>query len=76
MKAPLLKEERFVTDSRGTRIGVVLDLETYQRLRDAEEELVDISAYDKTAPKVQREVAAGRSVSLREYRARRTGNRA
>jgi hypothetical protein len=73
MKALALKEEQFVTDSHGTRIGVVLDLRTYQRLRDAEEELADVRAYDRAIPKVRREVAAGQAVSLREYRARRAG---
>ena len=71
MKALAFKEEQFVTDSRGARIGVVLDLQTYQRLRDAEEELADVHAYDRALPKVRREVAAGQMVSLREYRARR-----
>ena len=71
MKALAAKEEQFVTDARGARIGVVLDLRTYQRLRDAEEELADIRAYDRARPKVRREVIAGQTVSLREYRARR-----
>lgn len=75
MKALALKEETFVTDARGTRVGVVLDLRTYQRLREAEEELADIGDYDRALPKVRRELAAGQSVSLREYRARRARKR-
>lgn len=71
MKALKLKEEQFVTDSHGTRVGVVLDLQTYRRLREAEEELADIRAYDSALPRVQRELAGGQSASLREYRARR-----
>jgi PHD/YefM family antitoxin component YafN of YafNO toxin-antitoxin module len=71
-----LKEEQFVTDSHGTRVGVVLDLRTYERLREAEEELSDIRAYDRALPKVRRELAAGHAVSLREYRARRAGKAA
>lgn len=76
MKVLATKAEQFVTDSSGTRIGVMLDLQTYQRLRDAEEDLADIRAYDSAMPKVQREVAAGQLVGLREYRARRARKRA
>ena len=71
MKALALKEEQFVTDAHGTRIAVLLDLKTYLRLRDAEEELDDIRAYDTARPKAQRAVAAGQFSSLQEYRARR-----
>jgi hypothetical protein len=34
-------------------------------------ELADVRAYDRALPKVRREVVAGQTVSLREYRARR-----
>lgn len=37
-------EERYLVDSAGNR--VVLDLHTYRRLLEAEEELEDIRAYD------------------------------
>ena len=39
-------EERYLVDSAGNRVAVVLDLDTYRRLLDAEEELEDIRAYD------------------------------
>lgn len=71
MKALALKHEYFVTDSRGTRIGVVLDLKTYQRLREAEEELADVRAYDRARPKVQREIAGSQVIGLRAYRVSR-----
>jgi N-glycosylase/DNA lyase len=76
MKTLVRNEEQFVTNARGTRVGVVLDLRTYKRLRDAEEELADIRAYDRARPKVRREIATGHSVSLREYRSQRAGKRA
>ncbi len=41
--APL--NERYLTDAEGNRIAVVLDMETYERLLDAAEELEDIQAY-------------------------------
>jgi hypothetical protein len=71
MKAVALKSEQFVTDAKGNRIGVMLDLKTYQRLREAEEELADIAAYDAARAKTQREVANGGAVSLQKYRIRR-----
>ncbi len=46
MKALAAKEEQFLTDAKGKRTGVVLDLQTYEHLREAEEELADIQAYD------------------------------
>ena len=51
MKALVLQEEQFVTDGKGKRVGVLLDLKTYDRLREAEEELADVRAYDAARPK-------------------------
>jgi hypothetical protein len=52
MKAFVLKDEQFVTDAKGRPVGVLLDLKTYERLREAEEDLADIRAYDAARPKV------------------------
>jgi hypothetical protein len=38
--------ERYLTDAQGNRVGVVLDLETYRQLLEAQEELEDIRAAD------------------------------
>jgi hypothetical protein len=38
--------EKYLTDSQGNRIGVLLDIDEYQRLLDALEELESIRAYD------------------------------
>ena len=67
MKALVLKEEQFVTDANGKRVGVLLDVATYDRLCEAEEELSDIRAYDTARPKVQAELAAGKVISLADY---------
>ena len=53
-------------------MGVILDLQTYQRLREAEEELADIQAYDSAREKVQAEIAAGQSLTLAAYRSGRS----
>lgn len=69
MKAMAAKDELFLTDAKGKRTGVVLALSTYQRLREAEEELAEIQAYDAARPKVLSEIAAGHFTALGEYRA-------
>lgn len=43
LKAP----PRYVTDSAGKRVAVILDLEQYEQLLDAAEELEDLRAYDE-----------------------------
>jgi len=72
MKALVLKAEQFVTDAKGKAVGVLLDLKTYQRLREAEEDLADIRAYDRARPKVAAELKAGQFSSLADYRAKRS----
>ena len=72
MKALVLKDEQFVTDAKGRAVGVLLGLKTYERLREAEEDLADIRAYDAAHPKVVAELKAGQSSTLSDYRARRS----
>ena len=69
MKAMAVKDEQFLTDAKGRRAAVVLDLGTYERLREAEEELAELQAYDAARPKVLSEIAAGNFTGLGEYRA-------
>jgi len=71
MKALVAKEEQFVTDAKGKRTGVLLNLDTYERLREAEEELADIQTYDALRDRAQAEIAAGQFETLTSYRARR-----
>jgi hypothetical protein len=37
-------EARYLTDENGKRIGVVLDIEEYERLREIEDEMEDLEA--------------------------------
>lgn len=39
-------KERYIIDREGTRVGVLLDMEEYQDLLEALEELESIRAYD------------------------------
>jgi hypothetical protein len=68
MKALVAKAEQFLTDAKGRRTGVVLNLETYERLREAEEELADIHAYDALHDRAHSEIAAGQFSTLTSYR--------
>jgi PHD/YefM family antitoxin component YafN of YafNO toxin-antitoxin module len=68
MKALAAKEEQFLTDANGKRTGVVLNLDTYERLREAEEELADIHAYDALRDRAYAEIAAGQFTTLTSYR--------
>lgn len=70
MKALALQEEAFVTDAKGKRVGVVLDLKTYRRLCEAEEELADVRAYDAARPRIAADVRAGGFATLAEYAAK------
>ncbi len=68
MKVLVAKEEQFLTDAKGKRTGVLLNLDTYERLREAEEELADIHAYDALRDRAHSEIAAGQFTTLTSYR--------
>jgi hypothetical protein len=68
MKMLAVKEEQFLTDAKGKRTGVLLDLPTYKHLREAEEELADIHAYDALHDQAHSEIAAGQFTTLTSYR--------
>jgi hypothetical protein len=71
MKAPGTKQEQFLTNARGKRTGVVLDLQTYEHLLEAEEELADLRAYDASRHRAHSEIAAGEYSTLTTYRSSR-----
>lgn len=71
MKTLAVKSEQFLIDDKGKRTGVLLDLQTYQHLREAEEELADIQAYDALRDRAHSEVAAAQCSTLASYRASR-----
>lgn len=70
MKALVLKDEQFVTDAKGKPVGVLLGLKTYERLREAEEELADMRAYDAARPKVMGDLKSGKLSTLAVYRSK------
>jgi hypothetical protein len=70
MKSVAVKQEQFLTDAKGNRTGVVLDLETYEHLREAEGELADIQAYDALHDRAHSEITTGQYETLKSYRLR------
>ena len=71
MKTAAVKEAQFLTDANGKRTGIVLDLKTYEHLREAEEELADIQSYDARHDRAHSEIASGQFKTLTSYRADR-----
>ena len=47
-------ETRYVTDEKGERIGVILDVREYERLMEALEDLADLRAADETLEAIAR----------------------
>ncbi|MGI8911775.1 MAG: hypothetical protein ACR2JR_14670 [Rubrobacteraceae bacterium] len=45
---------RYLTDQNGERIGVLLDIQEYERLMEELEELEDIRAYDEAVATIER----------------------
>jgi len=45
---------RYLTDENGERIGVLLDIQEYERLMEELEELEDIRAYDEAVAAIER----------------------
>ncbi len=70
MKTAMRKAPQFVVNAKGEQVGVLLDVKTYERLREAQEELADIAAYKAAAPKVHAEIARGEFFTLRQLRRR------
>lgn len=71
MKSPNVAGEQFVTDAEGRPVAVVLDIATYERLREAEEDLDDIRAFDEALPQAEADLKSGHVISLEDYKANR-----
>lgn len=75
MKTASRRREEFLVNATGERVAVVLDLLTYQELRDAAEDKSDIAAYRAAKPVVEKEIAAGQFSNLADYRLKRSSKR-
>ena len=47
-------EARYLTDASGKRVGVILDIEEYERLREIEDEMEDVRRYDEAMARRER----------------------
>jgi hypothetical protein len=47
-------EVRYLTDESGKRIGVLIDIEEYERLREIEDEMEDVRRYDEAMARRER----------------------
>ena len=47
-------ETRYVTDQNGERVGVILDVQEYERLMEALEDLADLRAADEALEAIAR----------------------
>ena len=71
MNVTALEAPKFVTDACGKQVGVLLTVRAYERLRNAEEELSDLQAYDSAHPKIMAEIAAGDFLPLKKFLTKR-----
>ena len=65
--------EQFITNAKGEKVGVLL--KTYERLREAEEELAGIQTYDRARTGVLGEIKSGQFITLSDYKAARDRKR-
>lgn len=56
-------KEKYITDKKGNRIGVILDIEEYQKLLDESEELEAIRAYDLAISDNDEEIPFEKAIS-------------
>jgi PHD/YefM family antitoxin component YafN of YafNO toxin-antitoxin module len=75
MKTVLEEKEQFIVDSTGQRVGVLLDLSTYERLREAAEENEDIRSYRAAKSRVAAEIGRGDYTTLADYGSKRSRKR-
>lgn len=47
-------ETRYITDEKGERVGVILDVKEYERLMEALEDLADLRAADEALEAIAR----------------------
>ncbi len=50
-------KERYITDAQGNRIGILLEIEEYQKILEELEELEAIRAYDNAVSSDEEEIS-------------------
>ena len=72
MKTVLAAKEQFIVDAAGQRVGVVLDMPTYEQLRETAEDNLDVRAYRAAKTRVAGEITRGEYTTLADYRTKRS----
>lgn len=65
-----VSEPRFIVDKKGSKVGVLLELSQYRRMREAEEELAAIRAFDRA--KASGETPVNFTAAMRRIRRARS----
>ena len=59
-------EARYLTDDKGNRLGILLDIKEYERLREIEDEMEDIRRYNEAV--AAREQGEGDAIPWEQVR--------
>lgn len=68
---PTAKRRRYITDQTGKRVGVILNIKTFEQIEDELDELACIRAYDNAKPETDAAIRRGDFVTLDEILAER-----
>ncbi len=60
------KKKRYITDQTGKRVGVVLDLRTFQKMEDELDDYYSKKAYEKAKKETDEEIRRGEFITLQE----------
>lgn len=60
------RKKRYITDQASKRVGVVLDLPTFQKMEDELDDYYSRRAYDKAMPGTDAEIKRGDFVTIEE----------
>lgn len=66
-----VKRKRYLTDDRGKRVGVILDMKTFEKMQDDLDDYYCGKAYDEAKPLTDAEIKRGEFVTLSEMVAER-----
>jgi len=60
-------QEKFLTDEKGNRIAVVLDIAVYEKLLEDLDEFYCAKAYEQAVEQTDPEIASGDYLTLEEF---------
>ena len=70
-----VKNKQYLTNQSGKRVGVILDMKTFEQIEDELDELACIRAYDAAKPEVDAAIKRGDYVTIQEYIAKRAAKK-